>query len=378
MSIWDDYDITSDPTADGWGQGVDVGEGLTPADSKIEDMGNGQHAFAAAMGKGWHNLGQVYDTPKTAEQLLIGAYADYPVYLAEASTVVRDEQGNVIEVIEDDERRYICRDHPVTGKRQILGIGSPRYAGGDPVSNREAFVEFGDELIKVAEPNAATCGVLFGGKVAFMCWRLPKQITIAGIDTIDPWLLVLHSHDQSWPLTAAFTPLRNVCVNTCRYNLAHSRAKWTLRKTSGVRMAMDQVKTSLNNARTYAEEFENVANGLVAAKMSTNQFDQIITANFAPRGEPAEWKPRTRTTWEERRGSLMRLWSDADTQEAVRGTAWAALQAVGEFVDWNTKVNVKGWDDPNAYRFWRSISDDKSVADTKQRMLTSVLAFAGM
>lgn len=45
---------------------------------------------------------------------------------------------------------------------------------------------------------------------------------------------------------------------------------------------------------------------------------------------------------------MLRLWADADTQDAVRGTAWAGYQAVVEYVDHFAPVRGGGTDPATA------------------------------
>ena len=61
----------------------------------------------------------------------------------------------------------------------------------------------------------------------------------------------------------------------------------------------------------------------------------------------------------------------------MRGTAWAGVQAVTEYCDWETKVGIKGWD-ANAYRQWRSMTDEKSVTKPKLAAVQAIREFAGV
>jgi phage/plasmid-like protein (TIGR03299 family) len=377
MSVWDDYNPANDQTTSTWGQSIDVGEGLCPADAKIEQAADGSHSFASVIGKGWHDLGTVFDTPQSAETLLTTANADYPVFMAPLYVTATD--GSQVEM---PGRKAICRTRPITGEIQPLGIGSDIY---EPISNREAFIDFGNQVVQSTEPLAASCGVLYEGKRAFMCWRLPRDLMIGGVDAHEMWMTLMHSHDQSWPLTVTVGMIRSACANTCRYNLRNATHKWTIRKRAGAKLRLQEVRESLQMSWAYGDEWQHLADSLVNTKMPVNTFDAMITANFGPKVDPKDKKEPSKkalTQWDDKRGKLLGLFTTADTQENIRGTAYAALQAVGEYCDWHTTVRnsgaAKGFDSPEAFKFWRSWDDAVTVATPKQDMLRSVREYAGV
>ena len=335
----------------------------------------------------WHNLGTVHTKQVSALELLQSANGDYDVIkMPDYAQVALDADGNLADVsgkwtarvewVEDPTRRKLVRKHPVTGEWQVLGTASPKY---QPVTNREAFVEFGDALIDAAEPTVATCGVLREGRQAFMCWKLPRDLLVGGVDAIDWWLLVRTSHDSSAPLTAAITPLRTVCANTVRWNLRNAISTWTVRHTANAKVVLQQAREALKLSYAYAEKWDVLAEGLVNTPLSVNAFDKIITDNFGPKEEAGKV---ALDRWDEKRGKLTHLFAQADTQANVRGTAWAGLQAVVEFCDWETKVDLKrlskAWANPDAYRFWRSLVDEKSVTNPKQAALRVFGDLAGL
>ena len=51
--------------------------------------------------------------------------------------------------------------------------------------------------------------------------------------------------------------------------------------------------------------------------------------------------PRTKTAERQRRDRLHHLFSDADTQAGIRGTAWAGYQAVAEYIDHFAPVRAR-------------------------------------
>jgi len=366
-TAFESYNPASDPTVENWGAAVDTGE-RAMADGIDQSVGG----FASVRAPAWHKLGTVFDRPASAEELLVAAGADYPVYLEESAAVRRDPAGNPIEIITDDRTRKVMRVHPVTGAHQILGTASPAY---QVFTNRDSFLTFGDALVDVASPNAATCGVLFDGRQAFMSWKLPKGIMVYGRDAVELWLLVHTSHDGSRPLTVAVTPLRTVCQNTCRYNLGKAISRWSIKHTRNASLAIQQAREALKLTYQYTEEWGRVADALLDTPMNVRTFEQIIAQEFGPaEGVTAK---RTLDAWDEKRAKLLHLFAQAETQDNIRNTTWGAVQAVGEYVDWGTKVQVKTMD-PDGYRFWRSMDGDKVVEGPKRAILRVARQFAGV
>jgi phage/plasmid-like protein (TIGR03299 family) len=378
VSVWDDYDPSKDQTVQGWGGAgaFDVHESPRPADSRIEEVAPGQHSFAAVRAGGWHKLGTVFDEPVSAEKLLTTANADYDVFLLPDAAVVTDTTTGATYTVNDPTKRKICRRHPVTGEIQVLGTSSPNY---QVVSNRQAFIDFGDQIIDTAEPVAATCGVLYQGKRAFMCWRLPRDVKVGGVDEVQLWMLVCHSHDLSQPLIAALTPLRTACANTERWNLRNSVWRWSMKKTANAQARLQDVREALKLSYAYADEMQELGDALLSSPMSVTAFDKIIAREFGPADDITE--KRTLDAWDRKRGALIDLFAKADTQANIRGTAWAGLNAVGEYCDWSTRVQAgtaaaAGFDNPDGYRFWRSIEAEKTVTNPKNAMLRAVREYA--
>lgn len=399
FSLFDDetYDPTTDPTATNWnGQGpggAQTAYDLAERQIKhgIEQIPGAPASFASVRAPAWHNLGTVHTEQVSALKLLQSANGDYDVIkvpdFAHIEVPVLDASGapalwsdgrpmTTTKQIEDPSKRKLVRQNPVNGEWNILGTSSATY---QPINNRTAFVDFGDALIDVAEPNAATCGVIRDGKQAFMCWKLPKEVLVGGVDAIEWWLLVRTSHDLSAPLTAAITPLRTVCQNTCRWNLAHALSSWSVRHTAKADLALAEAREALKLSYAYTDLWTDLATRMIDTKVTLQKFDEIIKANFGPTEDAGKV---ALDRWDQKRGKLIDLFAIADTQANVRNTAWAGLQAVTEFCDWETKVDEtrlgKSWQNAQGYRFWRSLEGEKSVTRPKQAMLRVFGELAGV
>lgn len=379
------YDPTVDPTVDDWSGNGRTGGSYDRAERALQDgidKSGDTPAFASVRTPAWHKLGVTFDHQVTAEELLLAAGADYPVFKAPLTTTVTLDPGTMGSwgVVGPEGKTLTAtvpgkmatyRLHPSTGEIQALGVVSEKYP---VVTNREAFLGFGDALINLATPSVATCAVLYEGRRAFMCWKLPQGMMIGGVDSVELWLLVETSHDGSRPLTAAVTPIRAVCQNTVRYGLRNAKARWSIRHTRNMNLAVKDAQASLGLVQDYADQFTAMAEHLLSTPMTNAVFAAIIDKEFGP-GDDAGKKAEA--NWDEKRTKLVHLFATADTQANVRGTAWAGVQAVGEYCDWGTQVQVKGWD-ADGYRFWRSLDGEVTITRPKLAALAAIGRYAGV
>jgi phage/plasmid-like protein (TIGR03299 family) len=368
------YDVTESD----WGKTVDISEG---PNHQIDG-----DSFAGRR-PAWHNLGTVYDPAVhgdlNALKLLQLANADYPVFTTPvyAKALVPHTPGSELTVwktAQDPSLVNFCRVHPKTGELQIIGQGSKTKQTWD---NKTIFVDFADKLIDVAEPTVSTCGVVRGGRSAFMCFKLPKGLLIGGVDAVELWMTAYTSYDSKAPTQLIAGPLRTVCQNTLNYNLANAIKRYVVKRTANAKLNLQQAREMLEMTYAYADRIEAVGNALVAEPMSANQFDTLVTKLWGPGDEATKI---ARTKWTQRFDKLHALFADAGTQAGIRNTGWAAVQAVTEFCDWEAKVDDKvanRWAEnggADGYRFWRSMTGEKSVTQPKDDIMDAVMEALGV
>jgi phage/plasmid-like protein (TIGR03299 family) len=378
-----------DPTAEVWGtQGWDAIERKT----RHGIVGD---AFAAVGYKAWHDLGVVAPGGTGPAELLKLAKADFEVFHAPNRTSIdlpkftetgepvyvpgyRDADGNRVQqtrtlTAEDPNSRNVCRINPETGELEILGTTSPNYG---IIQHKALFLEFAEALLGLTAPAVATAGVLFGGKQVFMCWKLPEEIAVDGVDDrLQMWMLARTSHDRSIPAQVAIVPVRTVCWNTSRWNMQHSVSKMSIRHTKNPSVAVEQAKKALGINNKYAAELAAETRIFLNTPMTTQQFVNVVTKEFGPGDEPT---PKAQNEWDRKMGSLLEEWK-ADEQANCQGTAWAAINAVTKHSDWKTGFKTKEWEGREAGgRFFRSITDNPDVTNPKNNIVRVIREFAGV
>ncbi|WP_344558937.1 DUF932 domain-containing protein [Kitasatospora saccharophila] len=95
---------------------------------------------------------------------------------------------------------------------------------------------------------------------------------------------------------------------------------------------------ALGFTERYAAAFEAEATQLFQTEMTNQEFDKLIAQLWTPPAEGA--RKNLIAVNQERRDRLHHLFAEADTQDNIWGTRWAALQAVIEFDDYFRTVKL--------------------------------------
>ncbi len=229
--------------------------------------------------------------------------------------------------ITNPEQVMLVRNDPATGRVRYLST----VGGGYGIRQNEEQAVLLDAL--VAESGAeslADAGQLDGGKRTFVTMKLPQTMTVAGVDPVELYLAVFNSHDGSSAFRVMLVPLRVWCANQLGVAIRDKVSEVSIRHTRYAEIKVEEIRAKLSLMYSYADAFEAEARKMIDAELTTPEFQEVVETIW-PVDDHAP--VRTRNNAERRRGELMRLWSSADTQKAVRGTRWAAWQAITEYVD---------------------------------------------
>lgn len=291
---------------------------------------DGTTSFVSAREDAWHRLGTVTTHALTAEEALKIAYlADWNVRKIDGVHAYEITDDGVTRTRIDSDDYFTVRTNPKTGATERLGTVKGKYV---PVQNEEHC----EMLNLVSDESGAhfeTAGSLKEGRQVFVTMKMPQAISIAGIDNIDLYLAGLNSHDGSSGFRFNVSPTRIVCANTQSMALRDAVSHYTVRHTAGAKAKIAEARQALDMVWEYSSAFEREAERLINETLSLGQFEAICE-------HPAMWgitepnpSVRTRNNHTRRMNTLRNLYENADTQANIRGTAWAGLQAIGEYLD---------------------------------------------
>lgn len=224
-------------------------------------------------------------------------------------------------------KESIVRDHPGTGRVDVLGVAGVGYT---PIQNEEHAALL-NALVDESGANFELAGSIDGGRKVFISMKLPGHINIGGVDPINNSILAINSHDGSMAFTLMAAPVRYACGNVLNIPYKGMSNMIRIRHTSGAQKNLVvQARQALDLTFNYLDGFQEQAEQLINTTMRQSQFEEIITREFgAEEGAAAATVTRSNRKIEE----MSELFSDAFTQDGIRETAWAGFNALTEWAD---------------------------------------------
>lgn len=262
----------------------------------------------------WHRLGTRLDNPATATEAISAAGLDYQVALTSLTTI----DGTPV-----PQRKAVVRADSHT----VLGVVGNNYV---PIQNHECF-GFLDEVVAEGGLRYHTAGALGKGERIWLLAKLPGHLRVKSSDDLtEKYLLLSNSHDGSSALRVFFTPIRVVCANTLAVADRRGHGQGIAIQHKGDLAAkVQEAQRVLGFAHRFYDDLQGQINRLASYYPTAAQLASYFEALYP---DPTIGST---TRAQNTRESLHRLFVEGRGQDAyeVRGTAWAALNAVTEFVD---------------------------------------------
>lgn len=311
------------------------------------DVNEGQASFVSAHTDAWHQLGTTLDHTFTAEEAMrVGLLGGWNVRKSPLYTRVEVDGKSQRVVIPG--RDAVIRDNPVTSKIDVLGDVGSSYR----IIQNEEHAGLLNALVDESGAHFETAGALNGGRQVFITMKLPGHINVGGVDPVENYLAAINSHDGGMAFTLMVTPVRVVCANTLNMAFSNKSHVFRIRHTSGVQTALQrQAREALDMTFNFLEGFQEEAEKLINTTMTQARFEEIIAGEFGPE----EGASKTTVTRSEAKvHEICRLFADGQTQDGIRDTAWAGLNAITEWAD---HFSPTRGDSPDLSRSQKSILD---------------------
>ena len=299
----------------------------------LEIFADGTASMFSARVTPWHQLGVVTADCVTAAEAMRLARLDWKVTKHPVQTVVVTEDG--VSTIDVPGKYATVRTNPETGKLDPLGIVGEQYTVVQNLDN----AEFLDALVGESGAHFETAGSLKNGRRTFVSMKLPETMLIGGSDRVDLYLTATNTHDGTGSFTTLVSPVRVVCANTLDYALTRAVQKIQLRHSSGVLGRIQEARDTMKMTFAYVEEFQVMAEAMLAKTVDEIQFEQVVDGIWAPTKEKSGLLTKGTT---DRKLALKQLFTGAETNAFGRGTAWGALNAITEYTDWFAPETANG------------------------------------
>jgi phage/plasmid-like protein (TIGR03299 family) len=294
---------------------------------------SGEHSFALVDSRSnpaWHSFAnKVFDSSEdvSVADIMSGAkLSNWNIRLEDVAPLA--PQHNFV-----SDSYLVVRDNPYTqNATDVLSVVGSRYK---VVQNEDLF-SFAENLHD-GNPNVKvdSAGSLKNGRVVYGSWSLPNELVLdpqGANDKTNLYLIVWTSHDGSVAVQAAITPVRVRCQNTL--NLAMKRAKqsFKIRHTATAEGRILQAREALGLSVAYFDEFSKEAELLFKREVTDKKFSEIINAIYPKPAKDA--KKVALTKWENKVVLLDDLYHNSNTNANIKGTAWGALNAFTERLDY--------------------------------------------
>ena len=223
----------------------------------------------------------------------------------------------------------------------VIGIVGTKYK---VVQNMEVFNAL-DTLVDAGDARYAAAGEFNGGSNIWMVLELPQGIEVAN-DPHAAFLLVKTSHDGSSSVIIKPIIERLFCANQVNGLISNTGRKYneyTYRMTHSTNqeLSIADIRNITNLTYTAIADYQLVANNLLKKDMSREQtvnfFKKVWALPTTVEDKPYDLLTRgerkQQTIAKDARAKAWAIYSESETQENIRGTAFGAWQAVIEFAD---------------------------------------------
>jgi phage/plasmid-like protein (TIGR03299 family) len=304
----------------------------------------------------WHGLGTKLDAPPSIAEALKLSGLDWGVSLVQLQMPDGRKVDRFATVRSTDQR--------------VLGTVGPGYR---PVQNADGL-SFFEPFVATGAAKIEAAGSLREGSKVWMLAKIDRPDSVIvpqADDRVSKYLLLANGHDGSLAVNVALTPIRVVCQNTLNAAFGDSRtANMKIRHTSGAGDALKEVQKTIQKVDHDFEKAADIFRGLAGVKIrSAAQLREYVDRVFSPNKKIIDVTevPEVTTGASDLAALLSRPARISDTATlsaesgnmtketksrvfeevavmfekgrgndlpGVRGTAWAAYNAVTEYMTW--------------------------------------------
>lgn len=292
----------------------------------LEISESGEVAFALRGEPAWHGLASVLfdrDAHVTTADMLSAAHLDGWNVRLEPLMVPAGYRTTT-------QAQMVVRNNPFDQGTDVLAVVGDRYK---VVQNEELFA-FGDGILD-GGASWESAGSIKDGRVVFGSLTVPREFTLdpeGANDKTVTYLLVHTSHDGSTAVQANITPVRVVCQNTLNMAIKGSKQSFKIRHTATVGGRIDEARRVLGLTFSHMDSFETMARELFETTITDVQFDKLVKGLYPAPDDNAAKSAVTRH--DAKIDTLMALYKSSPTNENIKGTAWGALNALTERIDY--------------------------------------------
>lgn len=195
---------------------------------------------------------------------------------------------------------------------QYLGTVGKQYHG---IQNIEAF-----EWADAVPGRYIAGGAMRGNRQVYLIKELATGV-VAGHDETSMYLLLRSSHDGTKSLQAMATPVRIRCMNMLPIARKRAAFKFAVRHVTSFNEKLEQAAQIHKLVTSYTNEYRELSDKLASTEITAEQFQKIVEQVMPRRVELRD-------------GIMLNLRESTTIDDAQRTTAWGALNAATEYLEW--------------------------------------------
>lgn len=289
----------------------------------------------------WHRLGVQVKGAATVREALVAAGLDFTV---ERRPVMYNHGTEEAPLLRSMPNQYV---NYRTDTGEALGVVGSRYH----ISQNESALSFFDSIVGEHGAIIETAGVLNAGRQTFISAKMPPHIFVPG-DVIDPYVLLINSHDGSGSIQAMVTPVRVVCNNTLLMAIGRHSNRVSVTHTKSADQRLREAGRVMGIYDQFAQEMSGALTHLTYKRVTEKQVDAYIARLFHSDSEAAgrATSARSANIRETVKGYL---YGTAGGQQLYPGTAYQAYQGITGFFQ-----NVKEYRTDDGVMAQQLLGDD--------------------
>lgn len=295
-----------------------------------DKRGSAWHSTRGADGEGWTN-----HFPGAIPIDEVRRLMTYPLAKGDITVTVLGEDG--VQSIVDPNRTAVVR----TDTGEVFGIFS---RNGYKIHEPEAWLVDALDLLLDGDLEVGSCGLLKGGRQAFVQAELPETRIAAEGVAHRPFVTAATSHDASLATTYLTGTTVVVCDNTLstalneagagRVKIRHSRN--SLNRIGQMRQDLGLIVEQIGDA------FDEQVKTLTSQHVTDATWKLVVEALTAPEGK--ELTARSRTLADNKATELNQLWNFDERVAPWKNNAYGVLAAVNTYS--HHIMKVKGGERP--------------------------------
>lgn len=293
------------------------------------------------------SAGYTFDKPVTAAKALKDAGLDWEVGKLSLAGLKLDDGRQLTQA--DDFGVTVRMD-----TARALGTISMK---GYHVFQNDVIADLGDSVLDQGGNQVISAGSWKGSARIWMQFQVGEAIDLGGIDPMRATMMLTSGHDAGASLAAFVTMERLFCTNQMAMILKGAPRVYKIRHASTIDGRIQDIRAALGMSVKYQEAFNLGAQQLLGAKMTERQFGSFMD-RLVPLPVDVEPDSRAATNRQEAIDAIRAIFNHGDDLDNVRGTRWAAFQAVTEYEDWGRSFRDTKRDTAATARFVKQQGDN--------------------